>query len=182
MTPLVATSSWGPVVQTAIGAIAAIGGGAFGGAFASWFTWQKERQAIAAALEAVKSVAEFRQYRQVIQSCIELTKSQNKLVYLNFSIDEHPFPVFEENVSKIGYLPEALARQVTQFYTYARSAVQDFRTLYSQNLYSWPLPAAIGFLEGMIKAIDASTELAEKLIPKLRQEAARTWKDCMQPV
>jgi hypothetical protein len=163
--------------QTAIGAIAAIGGGAFGDAFASWFTWQKERQAIAAALagevEAVKSVTKFRQYRQLIETCIELTKANNKLVYFAFSVDDHPFPVFEENVNKIGFLSEDLARHVTQFYTYARSAVQDFRTLYSQILSNWPLPDAVGFLEGMIKVIDASTGLAEDLIPRLRQEAAR---------
>jgi len=38
------------------------------------------------------------------------------------------------------------------------------------------LPAAIGFLESMIKAIDASTGLAEALIPKLRHAAGRSWK------
>jgi hypothetical protein len=136
---------------------------------------------LAGEVEAVKSIAEFRQYRQIIERCIELTKANNKLVYFTFSIDDHPFLVFEENVSKIGFLPDDLALQVTQFYTYARSAVQDFRTLYSQNLYNWPLPAAVGFLEGMIKVTDASTALAEDLIPKLRQEAKRTWIDYLQP-
>jgi len=37
MNPLLAASSWPPVVQTAIGAVAAIAGGAF----AQWFTWQR---------------------------------------------------------------------------------------------------------------------------------------------
>jgi hypothetical protein len=147
MDPLLCSSSWAPVVQTALGTFIGAAGAIAGGAFGPWFTWQKVRQAIAAALagevEAVKSIAEFRQYRQIIERCTELTKANNKLVYFTFSIEDHPFLVFEENVSKIGFLPDDLVRQVTQYYSYARSAVQDFRTLYSQNLYNWPLPAAV---------------------------------------
>jgi len=179
MSPILASSWWAPILQTAIGGVIGAGGAIAGGAFGSWFNWQKERQAIAAALagevEAAKSVAEFRQFRPIIESCLESTKAQGKLVYLRFSFDDHPFPVFEQNVSKIGFLPQDLARQVTEFYSYARSSVQDLRTLYNQDLNDWPLPAAIGFLESMIKAIDACTGLAEALVPRLRQEAARSW-------
>jgi hypothetical protein len=64
----------------------------------------------------------------------------------------HPFPVFEQNIAKIVFA-EDLARQVTELYSYTRSTVQDLRILYSQDLDDWPLPAAIGFLESMIKAI-----------------------------
>jgi hypothetical protein len=96
----------------------------------------------------------------------DLTNETGKLGYLRFLIDDHPFPAFEENVSKIGFLPADLARQVTQFYTYARSAVQDIRTLYSDNLYTWPIPAAVHFMEEMIKTIDASDSLAKDLIPQ----------------
>jgi len=181
MGPILAASPWwAPILQTAIGGAIGAGGAIAGGAFGSWFNWQHERQAIAAALagevEAAESVAEFRQFRPIIEFCLQSTKAQGKLVYLRFSIDDHPFPVFEQNVSKIGFLPEDLARQVTEFYSYARSSVQDLRILYSQDLDNWPLPAAIEFLESMIKAIDVSAVLAKALVPNLRQEAARTWK------
>ena len=118
----------------------------------------------------------------MIAACIETTKTQNKLVYLTFPIDVRPFPVFEENVGKIGFLPSDLARQVTQFYSYARASAQDFRTLSDQDLYAWPLPIAVRFLERIKKSIDDNAELAVNLIPKLRQEAERTWKDYLQPV
>jgi hypothetical protein len=180
MVPILASSWWAPILQTAIGGAIGAGGAIAGGAFGSWFNWQHERQAIAAALagevEAAEAVAEFRQFRPIIESCLESTKAQGKLVYLRFSIDDHPFPVFEQNVSKIGFLPEDLAREVTEFYSYARSSVQDLQILYSRDIDDWPLKAAVGFLESMIKAIDASTRLAEALVPKLRQEATRSWK------
>src|SRR5215471_3553135 len=148
MGPILAASPWwAPILQTAIGGAIGAGGAIAGGAFGSWFNWQHERQAIAAALagevEAEISVAEFRQFRPIIESCLESTKAQGKLVYLRFSIDDHPFPVFEQNVSKIGFLPEDLARQVTEFYSYARSSVQDLRILYSQDLDNWSLPAVL---------------------------------------
>jgi hypothetical protein len=44
MTTLIASTSWAPFFQTAIGALIGAGGAIGGGAFASWFTWQKERQ------------------------------------------------------------------------------------------------------------------------------------------
>ena len=180
MGPILASSWWAPILQTIIGGVIGVGGAIAGGAFGTWFNWQKERQAIAAALagevEAAKSVVEFRQFRPLIESCLESTKAQGKLVCLRFSVDDHPFPVFEQNISKISFLPQDLARQVTEFYSYARSSVQDLRTLYNQDLADWPLPAAIGFLESMIKAIDECTGLAEALVPKLRHEAGRSCK------
>jgi len=105
MSPILASSWWAPILQTAIGGVIGAGGAIAGGAFGSWFNWQKERQAIAAALagevEAAKSVAEFRQFRPIIESCLESTKAQGKLVYLRFSSDDHPFPVFEQTSAKL---------------------------------------------------------------------------------
>jgi hypothetical protein len=130
---------------------------------------------LGAEVEAVKSYAEFGNYRQMIAVFIEVTKTNSKVTYLTFPVEDHPFPVFEENVSKIGYLPSDLAGQVTQFYSYARGSAQDFRVLSSENLYTWPVPVAVRFLEGLVKSLDTNTELAEALVPKLREEAARTW-------
>jgi len=46
--PIIASSWRAPILQTAIALIGAAGAIA-GGAFGSWFTWQKERQSVAAA-------------------------------------------------------------------------------------------------------------------------------------
>jgi len=43
MDPLLCSSSWAPVVQTALGAFIGAAGAIAGGAFGSWFTWQKVR-------------------------------------------------------------------------------------------------------------------------------------------
>jgi hypothetical protein len=97
-----------------IGAFGAIAGGAFG----SWFTWQKERQSVAAALagevEAFMSVTEWYQTRQFISRGYRSP------------IDDHPFPVFEANVGKIGFLPPDIARDVAGFYSHARRVVEEF--------------------------------------------------------
>ena len=42
-------SDWGPFIQTVIGALIGAVDAIAGGAFGSWFTWQKERQSVAAA-------------------------------------------------------------------------------------------------------------------------------------
>jgi hypothetical protein len=49
MVPIIASAWWAPVLQTAIGALIGATGAIAGGAFGSWFTWQKERQSVAAA-------------------------------------------------------------------------------------------------------------------------------------
>jgi hypothetical protein len=90
MITLLASTSWAPFFQTAIGALIGAVGAIGGGSFGSWFKWQKQRQSLAAALagevEAVKSVVEFRQYRLVIQDCIEFTKANNKAKWYAISI------------------------------------------------------------------------------------------------
>jgi hypothetical protein len=175
---------WPPILQTAIGGIIGATGAVFGGAFGSWFNWQKERQSLAAAfageVEAVKAVVEFRRYREVLLWSIERTKATGKAEYLTFSIDEHPFPAFEQNVSKIGHLPPDLARDVVLFYNYAKSLVQDIRTMSTQNLNAWPVEFAAQYMEKMVEVLDAATKLAEQLIPKLRDESTRDWKQILQ--
>jgi len=95
MVPLLCSSWWAPILQTAIGALIGAAGAIAGGAFVYWFTWQKERQSVAAAfageLQGLIDVTEWRQTRELIP-----------LGY-KFPIDDHPFPVFEANVGKIGY-------------------------------------------------------------------------------
>lgn len=186
MITLLASTNWAPFFQTAIGALVGAGGAIGGGAFGSWFSWQKERQAIAAALaaeiEAVKTVAEFREYRRLIQDCIDVTKANKKAKWYAISVADHPFPVFENNVNKIGFLPAELARQVTTFYSYASGVVNDFRSLSTANLYNWPVSEVVIFLENVAAGIDASMNIARDLVPKLQKESARSWSDYLRPL
>ncbi len=119
MTPFLASSAWPTVIAALIGAVAAIAGDAF----AQWFIWQKERQAVAAALageaQSFIEVMDWRKARELI------------LMGHKFAIADHAFSVFEANVGKIGFLPPDLARKVTEFYSYAGGIVQDFQTLHN---------------------------------------------------
>jgi hypothetical protein len=47
-----------------------------------------------------------------------------------FPIDEHPFPIFDANVGKIGFLPSPLAGDVAGFYSFAKGIVQDILMIY----------------------------------------------------
>src|SRR5580704_7891842 len=118
MITLLASTWWPPILQTAIGGLIGAFGAIAGGAFGSWFTWQKERQSVAAALagevEAFMAVTEWYQTRQFISRGYRS------------AIDDHPFPVFEANVGKIGFLPPDLARDVAGFYSHARRVVEEF--------------------------------------------------------
>ena len=82
MIVLIASTDWAPFFQTAIGSLIGAVGAITGGAFGSWFTWQKERQSVAAALagevEAFASLGDFRRYRRIMQECIDSTKASNK--------------------------------------------------------------------------------------------------------
>jgi hypothetical protein len=100
-----------------IGALGAIAGGAFG----SWFTWQKERQSVAAALAGEV---------QGFMAVMELAKPREFLpLGHRFTVDDHPFPVFEANVGKIGFLPPDLAGDIAGFYSHAREVVHDLLIL-----------------------------------------------------
>jgi hypothetical protein len=63
---LLASTNWAPFFQTAIGALIGTGGAIVGGAFGSWFTWQKERQSLAASFAAeVQAIVDVFNWRQV---------------------------------------------------------------------------------------------------------------------
>ena len=112
---------WAPVLQTVIGALIGATGAIARGAFGCWFTWQKERQSVAAAfagkVQGFTDVINWRGIREFI------------LRGLQVPIDHHPFPMFEANVSQIGLLPADLAGEVAGFYSHARGIVQDFLTI-----------------------------------------------------
>jgi hypothetical protein len=86
----IATVWWAPILQTAIAAIAAIGGGAC----VTWTTWQKERQSLANALageiEGFIDVLNWRNARELLEKGYQ------------FPIGEGAFPVFTTGVGKIG--------------------------------------------------------------------------------
>jgi hypothetical protein len=86
---------WAPLLQTGIGAIIGAAGAITGGAFGSWFTWQKERQSVAAAFAAeVQGVIDLVEYHKIPEAILRGVK---------FPIEGANFPVFESNISKIGY-------------------------------------------------------------------------------
>ena len=169
MVPLLCSSWWAPILQTAIGALIGAAGAIAGGAFVYWFTWQKERQSVAAAfageLQGLIDVTEWRQTRELIP-----------LGY-KFPIDDHPFPVFEANVGKIGLLPADLAGEVAGFYSHARGIVQDFQTINRGE----PILNEEEIRASLLKGIDTLETKANALASQLQKEAARTWRDYLQP-
>jgi hypothetical protein len=50
MVPQLASIDWWPFLQIITGALIGAGGAIGGGAFGTWFTWQMDRQSVAAAL------------------------------------------------------------------------------------------------------------------------------------
>jgi hypothetical protein len=125
-------SSWAPavlpIIGIVIGAVAAI----VGGAFAQWFTRQLERQSIAAAfageIQCIVEATNWHDARRDIE--------QGKAV----AVEEHAFPIFEANLSKIGLLPVDIAGKVAVFYSELGGVFQDFRTLWERSLNGRTLP------------------------------------------
>ena len=164
MYPLIAASNWGPLLQTVIGgligALGAIGGGAFG----SWFTWQKERRSVAAAfageIHAILGVVGWRRAREAI------------LKGKSFPIEEHPFPVWEANVSNVGCLPADLAAKVAGFYSLAAGIAQDLKTLNSHAQVGSPDE----FRESLSKSVADVENEAKGLVSELRNEAKKAWR------
>ena len=176
MITFLASTDWAPffqtVISTAIGALIGAGGAIAGGAFGSWFTWQKERQSVAAAFAAeVQGIIDLIESRQIL----ELIPRGYK-----FSIDNPQFAVFETNVGKIGLLPTDIAAKVVGFYNYAAGTFLDFRMV---NMAEIPEleGAAIGFRERFVKNIETMLLKGKALVPELQKEAKKTWKDYLQP-
>ena len=164
MNPLLAASSWPPVIQTLIGAVAAV----IGGAFAQWFTWQKERRALAAAfageIQCVVEATNFRSARRFIE--------QGKVLPTKIS-----FPIFETNVAKIGFLPADLAGRVAVFYSDLGGVFLDFETLDAALIkQTIRIANADEIKKGVLQRLDALESAAIPLVAKLRQEAKRRWR------
>jgi hypothetical protein len=170
MITLLASTSWAPFFQTAIGALIGAGGAVAGGAFGSWFTWQRERQSVAAAfageVQAIMDVFRWRQIAELIPRGFK------------FPISDKPFPVFDANVGKIGLLPADLAAKVAVFYGYAEGIVQDLGTVNSEIIAKW---SENEFKETFAESIKALMEKGDALVLELQQEAKKTWKDYFQP-
>jgi hypothetical protein len=179
--PIIASSSLAPILQAAVGASIGSAVAVAGVAFGAWFKGQRRRQSLAAALAAeVETVTEITGHQMVvelIQTCIASMEANGKPEYPRFPIQDHPLPVFEGSVGKIGILPVELAREVSTFYTYAIAVVQDFRTLYNANLYDRPVDELVTFLKEMVRTMNRGFDLATTLVPKLENEANRTWNE-----
>jgi hypothetical protein len=121
---LLASSSWAPFLQTLVGAIFGALGAIAGGAFGTWFTWEKERQNLAAALageiHAINSLVEFRGFKEKLQSFISSSREAKKLSYHSRLVTQDYFVIFKRNADKIGHLPPDLARDVADFYVRAK--------------------------------------------------------------
>jgi hypothetical protein len=165
MTAFLATSSyWSPVVQTAIGAVAAITGGAFAQSFAR----QQERRSVAAAvageIQCIVGAINWRSARKTIE--------QGKVPSAQPS-----FPVFEANVSKIGLLPVDLAGKVALFYSNLVGVFLDFRTLHDALIAcTITILNANEIKGGVLKQLDDLDSQATPLVVELRKEAARRWR------
>jgi hypothetical protein len=164
MDPLIAASDWGPFLQTVIGALIGAMGAIAGGAFGSWFTWQNERRSVAAAfageIHAILGVVGWRRARDAI------------LKGKGFPIEEHPFPVWEANVSKVGFLPADLAAKVAGFYSLAAGIVQDLKILSSHAQIGNPQE----FRESLSKSVADAENEAKGLVSELRNEAKKAWR------
>jgi hypothetical protein len=159
-----------PGGQTAIGALIGAVGAVAGGAFGSWFTWQKERQSVAAAFAA--EVQGVLGYLEWDQSCKDLLDGRR------FLVGDLHFPVFEANVGKIGLLPSDCAAKVAGFYNYAESIFQDFRLIYKDEI---PRESERAFTERLAKKIKTMLKRGDALVSELQKEAKKTWKDYLQP-
>jgi hypothetical protein len=157
-------SDWGPFIQTVIGALIGAVGAIAGGAFGSWFTWQKERRSVAAAfageINAILGLVGWRRAREAV------------LKGKGFPIEEHPFPVWEANVGKVGLLPSGLAVKVAGFYSLASGIVQDLKTLTGNVQIGNPQE----FRESLSKSIADAESEAKGLVSELQKEAERAWR------
>ena len=176
---LLASSSWAPFLQTLVGAIFGALGAIAGGAFGTWFTWEKERQNLAAALageiHAINSLVEFRGFKEKLQSFICSSREAKKLSYHSRLVTQDYFVIFKRNADKIGHLPPDLARDVADFYVRAKGVIEDFKLLGNKKPEQWDLEHGIAELEELAMLLEELTKGAEILVPKLQAEAQRTW-------
>ena len=168
-----AVSSWVPAVLPIIGVFIGAFAAIAGGAFAQWFNRQLERQSLAAALAGE------------IQCILETTSWQDARRDIEQGkaapVDEHPFPIFEANVAKIGLLPVDLAGKVAVFYSEVGGVFQDFRTLWTGLMQPTTVRNLDQIRARLLQRMDAVEDKAKGLLLELKKEAARPWHYYMQP-
>jgi hypothetical protein len=169
-----AVSSWAPAVLTIIGTVIGAVAAIVGSAFAQWFSRQLERQALAAALageiQCIVEATNWHDARREIE--------QGKAI----EVGEIAFPIFEANVSKIGFLPVDLAGKVSVFYSELGGVFQEFRTLWAALIDRKITITHPDHLRArLLQRMDAVEEKAKVLLLELKKEAARSWHYYLQP-
>lgn len=84
--------------------------------------------AIIAEIKALKKLIEQRKYVQDIQNIVlHLEKNRGYRTTLSLDIQENVFPVYSNNLDKIGQLSPIIAPQVVTFYALLSSILQDVK-------------------------------------------------------
>lgn len=84
--------------------------------------------AIIAEIKALKKLIEQRKYVQDIQNIVlHLEKNRGYRTTLSLDIQENVFPVYSNNLDKIGQLSPKIAPQVVTFYALLSSILQDVK-------------------------------------------------------
>ena len=85
--------------------------------------------------------------------------------------------MFDANVGKIGLPPAGLAGKMAGFFSRAGGMVQDLLTLYKET----PIGNPGEIRTRLIESIGTLETEAKALVFELQREAARTWRDYLQP-
>ena len=73
---------------------------------------------------AVLRVIEVRKLLEMVDDCIEKTENDN-IELPDFSVEGEYFNVYFKNIEKIGIVSPELAKDISAFYTFASSVVED---------------------------------------------------------
>ena len=85
--------------------------------------------AFAGEIGALIGIVKHRNYREHIQSCIALMEQTNEPQILQIRVTYDYFTVYKQNASQLGLLRPPMARDVSIFYTYCFSILEDFQSM-----------------------------------------------------
>lgn len=125
--------SYLPLFQTLVGGLLTFAGGLLGTYLIQRAQRRAETESLASAfygeITASLLTIERRQYIQILETKLEELKKEGKREFSYFEITESSFGVYENNIGKIGLLPNPLPEKIFIFYGLLTTALYDLASL-----------------------------------------------------
>ncbi len=169
--------SYLPLLQTLVGGLLTFLGGLLGTYFVQRAQRKTETESMAAAfygeITASLLTIERRQYIQILETTLEEFRKDAKAELSYFEITEKSFGVYENNIGKIGLLPNPLPEKIFVFYGLLTTVLNDLASLNKLTSEPHKTSTVEGYFLELITDLGAAVTFGKDIQLQIRSNFER---------